>query len=280
LFPIPVNLVSFDLNSSIAWKETFEDLEIDEIYHLAGVSFVPTSWASPVETIAANFQVTTQILEAMRTMQDAPKFFYACSSEVFGHTETESQNEATPMRPINPYGVTKAASLGMIDCYRSKYNLFATAGILYNHESPRRDPTFVTRKISMGVAAIAQGKQDKLVLGHLGVYRDWGYAADYVDCMHRILQSDTPEDFVIGSGRLTSLEDVVRFAFARSDLDWTKYVTLDPRFSRPTDRRTLVADASKAADQLNWTARTTIEELMGMMVDHDLCYATSHVKAA
>ncbi len=267
---LEVQLVSFDLTSSIAWKTMFDVHGIDEVYHLAGVSFVPTSWSSPSETINANIQITAQILEAMRTASTPPRLFYACSSEVFGQTDTPSQNENTPFRPINPYGVTKAASLGLIDCYRSRYGLFATAGILYNHESPRRDPTFVTRKISMGVAAIAQGRQPELVLGHLGVHRDWGYAGDYVNCMHRILQADTPEDFVIGSGRLTTLEKLVEIAFNRVGLNWRHYVVIDPRFSRPNDQRTLVADCTKASHLLGWNAITTIEELMSIMVDFDM----------
>jgi GDPmannose 4,6-dehydratase len=267
---LAVNLVSFDLTSSIAWKAVFDEYAIDEVYHLAGVSFVPTSWSSPSETITANVQITAQILEAMRSASNAPRLFYACSSEVFGQADSPSQNEQTPLRPINPYGVTKAASLGLIDCYRRRYGLFATAGILYNHESPRRDPTFVTRKISTGVAAIAQGRQPDLVLGHLGVHRDWGYARDYVDCMHRILQADTPEDFVIGSGRLTTLEKLVEIAFNRVGLNWRNHVVIDPRFSRPNEQRTLVADCTKASELLGWNAVTTIEELMSVMVDFDL----------
>lgn len=266
----PIKIISFDITSSIAWRDIFERLDIDEVYHLAGVSFVPTSWTSPTETINANVQITVQILEAMRTSSRPPRLFYAASSEVFGHTESGSQNESTPFRPINPYGVTKVASMGLIDCYRQRYGLFATAGILYNHESPRRDPTFVTRKISMGAAAIAAGQQHELVLGNLSVYRDWGYAADYVDCMHRILLADVPDDYVIGSGKLSSLEHVVQIAFERVGLDWTKYVVLDPSFSRPNDKRTLLADSTKAKLHLGWSATTPIEKLVGMMVDYDL----------
>lgn len=270
LSALPISVVSFDLRSQDAWRETFEQYQPDEVYHLAGVSFVPTSWTSPSETIAANLEVTVNILEAMRSVASPPRLFYACSSEVFGQPSNSPQSEDAPLRPLNPYGVTKAASLAMIDGYRKKYGLFACSGILFNHESPRRDPSFVTRKITKAVASIYMGIQDRLVLGNLDVARDWGYAGDYVECMYRMLQSDTAQDYVIGTGRLTSLERVVEAAFQRVDLDWREWVSVDPSLVRANDAKTLVADCSKASRNLGWKAATSIERVIEMMVDNDI----------
>ena len=267
---LPVSLISFDLLSTDAWSQTIQENGLDEIYHMAGVSFIPKCWENPAETIAANLEVTTHILEAIRSSSLNPKLAYACSSEIFGQPTELTQNEETAFRPMNPYGVTKAASFGLIESYRNRYGLFACSGILFNHESPRRHPSFVTRKITKAVAAISQGLQDSLVLGNLNVSRDWGFAEDYMDCMHRMLQSDIPRDFVIGSGCLTSLKFVVETAFNRVGLDWQQWVSLDPNIARPNDSRSLVADASKAEAELGWRASTTIEELIAMMVDHDL----------
>ena len=273
--------ISFDLRSQDAWRATLEKYQLDEIYHLAGVSFVPTSWTSPSETIEANIGVTVNILDSMRSVAKPPRLFYACSSEVFGQPNTSPQSEETPFRPLNPYGVTKAASLGMIESYRNKYGLFACSGILFNHESPRRDPTFVTRKITKAVAAIHMGIQDRLVLGNLDVARDWGYAGDYVKCMHKMLQSDSAQDYVIGTGKLTSLERVVEIAFQRVNLDWKDWVSVDPSFVRANDAKTLVADCSKAYNLLGWKANTTIENVIEMMVEFDLqLVQTSKRKAA
>ena len=271
---VPPNLkaqpISFELRSRDAWRTVIENYQVEEVYHLAGVSFVPTSWDSPHETIAANLDVTVNILDAMRSVGSPPRLFYACSSEVFGQPHSSPQCEETPFRPLNPYGVTKAASLSMIESYRKKYGVFACSGILFNHESPRRDPTFVTRKITKAVAAIHMGIQDRLVLGNLDVARDWGYAGDYVKCMHKMLQSDSAQDYVIGTGKLTSLERVVETAFKRVHLDWQDWVSVDPSFVRANDAKTLVADCSKAYNLLGWKASTTIESVIEMMVEFDL----------
>ena len=273
--------ISFDLRSQDAWRATLEKYQLDEIYHLAGVSFVPTSWTSPNETIEANIGVTINILDSMQSVAKPPRLFYCCSSEVFGQPNTSPQSEETPFRPLNPYGVTKAASLGMIESYRKKYGLFACSGILFNHESPRRDPAFVTRKITKAVAAIHMGIQDRLVLGNLDVARDWGYAGDYVKCMHKMLQSDSAQDYVIGTGKLTSLERVVETAFQRVNLNWKDWVSVDPSFVRANDAKTLVADCSKAYNLLGWKANTTIENVIEMMVEFDLqLLQTSKRKAA
>ena len=266
----PIALVSFDLRSEKAWSQAIEEFELEEIYHMAGVSFIPSSWENPTEAIAANLEVTAHILEAIRSCSRTPRLAFACSSEIFGRPSNSPQNEESIFRPMNPYGVTKAASFGLVESYRQRYGLFACSGILFNHESPRRPPSFVTRKITKAVAAISYGIQDRLMLGNLDVARDWGYALDYVDCMHRMLQNDTPEDFVIGSGRLTRLENFVDMAFNRVGLNWKDWVSIDPSFARPNEPRSLVADASKAKEKLGWQASTQVEELIEMMVDYDL----------
>jgi len=266
----PIALVSFDLRSEKAWSQAIEEHELDEIYHMSGMSFIPSSWDNPTEVIASNLEVTVHILEAIRAGSRTPRLAFACSSEIFGQPTSMSQNEETAMRPMNPYGVTKAASFGLIESYRKRYGLFVCSGILFNHESPRRDPSFVTRKITKAVAAISQGLQDCLMLGNLEVSRDWGFAEDYMDCMHRMLQNDSPEDFVIGSGRLTRLETFVAMAFNRVGLNWKDWVSIDPSFARPNEPRSLVADASKAKEKLGWQASTQVEELIEMMVDYDL----------
>lgn len=267
---LPVKSISFDLQSEDEWRCTIEKYQLDEIYHLAGVSFVPASWESPVETIKANLEVTANVLESMRSFAKPPRLFFACSSEVFGQTDTFPQNEETPFRPLNPYGVTKAASFDLIRSYRKKYGFFACSGILFNHESPRRDPAFVTRKITKAAAAISMGMQDRLTLGNLDVSRDWGYAGDFVDCMHRMLQSEVANDYVIGTGRLTSLEKVVNIAFKQVGLNWKEWVSVDSRFVRANEPQTLVADSSKALRNLGWHATTHFEDVVKMMVTHDL----------
>jgi len=262
--------ISFDLRSQDAWRNTIEEYQLDEIYHLAGVSSVPMSWTAPSETLEANVGVTVSILDAMRSVKRSPRLFFASSSEVFGQPIGSPQNEETPFRPLNPYGVTKAASFGMIESYRKQYCLFACSGILFNHESPRRDPTFVTRKITKAVVAIRMGIQDRLVLGNLDVARDWGYAGDYVSCMHKMLQADSAQDYVIGTGRLATLERVVEKAFQLVDLNWKDYVSVDPNLIRSNDAKTRVADCSKALHHLGWKATTTIAYVIEMMVEHDL----------
>ncbi len=267
---LPISIISFDLRSFEGWSQIIEEYQLDEIYHLAGVSYVPTSWTSPNETIAANTEVTIHILESIRLVCPSPRFFYACSSEVFGKPSFAPQSEVTPFRPINPYGVSKAASFGLIESFRERYGLYACSGILFNHESPRRDHNFVIRKITKGVAAIRMGMQDRLNLGNIDVARDWGYAGDYVECMHRMLQGKVAQDFVIGTGRLIKLEQIVDVAFHLVGLDWRNWVSIDPSLVRANDTRTLVANCSKAWNVLRWKAETRFEHVIGMMVEHDL----------
>ncbi len=267
---ISADLRPFELNCQDDWNQLLAELQPDEIYHLAGMSFVPETWLAPVKAIRANTEVTLLILEAIRNYSPHTRLFHACSSEIFGRPEKGPQNENTTLRPISPYGVTKAASHHMIDVYRNKYGLFACSGILFNHESPRRTKTFLTRKISAAAAAIATGQQDQLVLGCLDSSRDWGYAVDFVDCMWRMMQTSVARDYVIGTGRLTSIRTLLDIAFEYVDLRWQNFVTTDPKFARSVDAASVYADSTAAYSELGWRAETNIEQLMQMMVEHDL----------
>ncbi len=277
-----IDLRPMDLSDAEAWEVILEEETPCEIYHLAGTSFVPDSWNSPVATIDANISVTVKALEALRKYSPNSRFFYACSSEIFGRSKGGSQNESTPLHPISPYGVTKAASHNLIDVYRRQYGIFACSGVLFNHESPRRPISFVTRKISAAAAAIATGLQDSLTLGNIESRRDWGYAGDYVDCMWRMLQSDTPKDYVIGTGRHSTIRQLLDYAFGCVDLDWAKYLRTDERFARANDVHAPLADASAAKNELGWSASTSVQSLMEMMVEHDLrnCTQVGHQRRA
>lgn len=267
---LSIRRISHGLQTRNDWLETIERFDVTEIYHLAGVTFIPESWDSPQKTFSANLDRTLSLLEALRVIPNPPKLFYAGSSEVFGNASESPLHEDSPFRPTNPYGISKAASINLVECYRSRFGIFACSGILFNHESPRRSVEFVSRKISQGAAAIHLGLQDCLTLGNLDVSRDWGFAADFVDCMHRMLAANSPSDFVIGTGKLTTLEQVVDIAFRRVGLNWKDWVRTDQRFVRPLESRVKVADSSKAHHELGWTANTTVEQLIEMMVDHDL----------
>jgi GDPmannose 4,6-dehydratase len=258
------------LDDPIAWQELLKETEPDEIYHLAGISFVPDSWKNPVAVIDANVCVTARILEAMRAFCSGAKMFYACSSEIFGKPNTNTQNEHTAMLPVSPYGVTKLASHRLIDVYREKYQLFACSGILFNHESPRRPMNFVTRKISAAAAAIALGLQDSITLGNIESRRDWGYAGDYVDCMWRMLQAEEPHDYVIGTGRHATVRELLDYAFGSVNLDWDRYLQIDPQFARANDTQAPLADTAAVHRDLGWQATTSLRALMEMMVENDL----------
>jgi GDPmannose 4,6-dehydratase len=265
-----LEVICFDLSSTEQWADLVQRIQPSEIYHLAGMSFVPDCWENPQAALQANVAVTLGVLEAMRRHSPQSRLFYACSSEVFGDSRQQSMDEQSPLQPQSIYGVTKAASLGMIQSYRQRYGMFVCGGILFNHESPRRDPRFVTRKITQAVASIALGKQKTLALGNLDVYRDWGFAGDYVDAYQRMLRHESPQDFVIGTGRLCSLTMLVDIAFQQAGLKWQDYVVSDSQLARPNDRRMMVADSRKAQELLGWHATTSIESVIRTMVQHDL----------
>jgi GDPmannose 4,6-dehydratase len=265
-----VDFKSFPIDSQTDWTNWLHELQPDEFYHLAGCTFVPDSWRDPLACHASNVEWPIRLMEAARQASPTTKILFASSSEVFGYAVEPMQNESTPMRPVTPYGVSKVATYWMSHTYQQRYGLFVSNAILFNHESPRRSEQFVSRKISRGVAKIAMGLETKLVLGNLESERDWGFAGDYVAAMRKMLQLEEAEDFVIGSGRLEKLKTMVKIAFQEVGLDYRQYVEVDPRFVRPNEPRSLVADVSKARERLDWKTETSLGDLIRMMVAHDL----------
>jgi GDPmannose 4,6-dehydratase len=265
-----VRIVPADLLDQHSLTSVIRDVRPDEIYNLAAQSFVPTSWSQPVLTGEFTALGVTRILEAVRLAHPAARFYQASSSEMFGKVQETPQNEQTPFYPRSPYGVAKVYGHWITVNYRESYHLFAVSGILFNHESPRRGLEFVTRKVSDGVARIKLGMAKQLPLGNLEAKRDWGFALDYVDAMWRMLQRPMPEDFVVGTGVMHSVRDLVRVAFQHVGLDWEQYVTLDQAQVRPAEVDHLQADARKARQLLEWEPTVSFEELVRMMVEHDL----------
>jgi len=265
-----VDIVPADLLDQHSLTSVIRDVRPDEIYNLAAQSFVPTSWSQPVLTGEFTALGVTRILEAIRLAHPAARFYQASSSEMFGKVRQSPQTEATPFHPRSPYGVAKVYGHQITVNYRESYGLYAVSGILFNHESPRRGLEFVTRKVSDGVARIKLGTATELRLGNLEARRDWGYAGDYVDAMWRMLQQPEPDDYVIGTGVMHSVRDLVEIAFRHVGLNWEQYVTVDPKFVRPAEVDHLLADASKARRVLGWEPTVSFEELVTMMVDADL----------
>ena len=258
-----------DLSDSGSLVNLIRQLEPDEIYHLGAQTHVKVSFDVPEYTSDATGMGTVRILEAIRSSGISTRFYQASSSEMFG-SAPPPQNEETPFHPRSPYGVAKVFAHWMTVNYREAYGMFATNGILHNHESPRRGETFVTRKISRAVARIKAGLQEKLYLGNLDATRDWGYAPEYVEAMWMMLQQDTPEDFVIATGEGHTVREFAQVAFNHADLDWEQYVEVDPDYYRPSEVDELIGDPSKAKRVLGWEPRTTFEELARLMVDADV----------
>src|SRR5438477_5531320 len=260
-----------DLLDQFSLAKLLSDVKPDEVYNLAAQSFVPTSWNQPVLTGEFTALGVTKMLEAMRYAAPKARFYQASYSEMFGKVLKVPQNESTPFYPRSPYGVAKAYGHFITVNYRESYDLHATSGILFNHESPRRGLEFVTRKITWHAAAIKQGRAGELHLGNLDAERDWGYAKDYVEAMWLMLQRDLPEDYVIATGQAHSVRDCCRIAFDEAGLgDYEPYVVIDPAFVRPAEVDHLIGDPSKAAGDLGWTPRTTFEELIRLMTRSDL----------
>jgi GDPmannose 4,6-dehydratase len=258
-----------DLSDSVALVKLLYELQPDEIYHLGAQSHVRVSFDIPEYTFDVTGAGTVRMLEAIREAGVSPRFYQASSSEMFG-AAPPPQNEDTPFHPRSPYGVAKVASFWATVNYREAYGLFAVNGILFNHESPRRGETFVTRKITRAVARIAAGLQEKLYLGNLEAKRDWGYAPDYVEAMWLMLQADEPDDFVIATGETHTVREAVEIAFARQGLDPDEYVEIDPKYYRPSEVDHLLGDASKAKAKLGWEPRVRFKELVELMVDADV----------
>ncbi|MFP6770185.1 MAG: GDP-mannose 4,6-dehydratase [Planctomycetaceae bacterium] len=262
-----------DLTDGSHLTSLLDRIAPDEVYNLAAQSHVRVSFDLPVYTADVTGLGALRVLEAIRQYREStgrePRFYQASSSEMFGNAPSP-QDETTPFGPRSPYACAKVFAYWQTVNYREAYNLFAVNGILFNHESPRRGETFVTRKISLAVARIKAGRQDKLYLGNLDAQRDWGYAAEYVEAMWRMLQADEPDDFVIATGETHSVGDFARAAFEHVDLDWEKYVETDTQFHRPAEVDLLLGDPSKAKDKLGWEPQLKFAGLVGLMVDADL----------
>jgi GDPmannose 4,6-dehydratase len=258
-----------DLTDSVALVKLLYELQPDEIYHLGAQSHVRVSFDIPEYTFDVTGAGTVRLLEAIREAGVSPRFYQASSSEMFG-AAPPPQTEETPFHPRSPYGVAKVAAYWATVNYREAYDMFAVNGILFNHESPRRGETFVTRKITRAVAAIAAGLQEKLYLGNLDAQRDWGYAKEYVEAMWLMLQVDEPEDFVIATGETHSVREAVEIAFARAGLDADGHVEIDPKYYRPSEVDVLLGDASKAKEKLGWEPKVRFQELVELMVDADV----------
>ena len=258
-----------DLSDSEQISNVIYNVKPDEIYHLGAQSHVRVSFDMPEYTGNVTALGTTRIIEAIRRSRNNVKFYQASSSEMFG-VSPPPQNEETPFRPRSPYACAKVYAHLMTVNYREGYDMFACNGVLFNHESPRRGETFVTRKVTRAIASILAKKQDKLYLGNLESKRDWGYAPEYVEMMWEMLQKDEPEDFVIGTGEARSVREFVEEAFSYAGLNWDEYVTTDPRYFRPTEPETLIADASKAEKKLGWKPKIGFKELVKIMVDADM----------
>jgi len=259
-----------DLLDQASLIQIVAQVQPDEIYNLAAMSFVPASWQQPVLATEFTALGVTRLLEAMRQVCPAARFYQASSSEMFGKVRETPQRESTPFHPRSPYGVAKVYGHHITVNYRESFGLFACSGILFNHEGPRRGLDFVTRKVTHGVARIKFGLAEKLRLGNLQARRDWGYAGDYVQAMWLMLQQDNPDDYVVGTGETHSVQELVGIAFDCVGLDWRDHVMIDPALLRPAEVDLLQADAAKARTVLGWRPRVSFEALIRMMVISDL----------
>jgi GDPmannose 4,6-dehydratase len=265
-----IEVVAADLLDQHSLTVVLQDTRPDEVYNLAAQSYVPTSWTQPVLTGEFTALGVTRILEAIRLVHPVAKFYQASSSEMFGRVTETPQRETTSFYPRSPYGVAKVYGHWITVNYRESYNLYAVSGILFNHESPRRGIEFVTRKVTDGVARIKLGLARRISLGNLDARRDWGFAGDYVDAMWRMLQQPSPQDYVIGTGKTHSVRELVEAAFSHVGLDWEEHVVTNPKFMRPAEVDLLLADPSKARQELGWTPKVDFQQLIAMMVDADL----------
>ena len=263
-----IELVRGDLLDGDALVRLLSDYRPREIYNLASPSFVPRSWDHPVETAEFAAVGVTSLLEAVRHVDVTMRVYQASSSEIFGEPVEVPQSESTPLAPVTPYGVAKAYGHFIVGSYRRRYGLHASCGVLYNHESPRRPVSFLPSKVAHGVASIAAGRENELVLGDLDAQRDWGYARDAVEAMAAMLQQESPRDYVIATGELHSVGELVETAFAHAGLDWRAHVRVDESLKRgQAELRHLVGDPSRAREQLGWSPSVSFEELVALLVD-------------
>ncbi len=274
-----VTLIEADVLDQLALIQALRTARADEVYNLAAMSFVSTSFRQPIATGEYTGLSVTRMLEAVRLVDWPIRFYQASSSEMFGKVHAIPQNEDTPFHPRSPYGVAKLYGHWITVNFRESYDMFACSGILFNHESPRRGMEFVTRKISHGVASIRLGLQEKLVLGNLDARRDWGFAGDYVEAMWRMLQQNAPDDYVVATGMTRSVRDFVMAAFAVVGIDdWQRYIEVDTTLFRPAEVDLLIGDITKARTQLGWQPTVLFENLVKMMVESDV-ETLSHEKA-
>lgn len=275
-----LHLLYGNLTDGSRIREILHDIKPDEVYNLGAQSHVRVSFDEPLFTAEVDAIGTLNVLEAVRWLEPAPRFYQASSSEMYGMVQEVPQNEKTPFHPRSPYACAKVYSYWQTVNYREAYNLFSCNGILFNHESPRRGETFVTRKITRAATRIKLGLQDKLYLGNLDAKRDWGFAGDYVEAMWRMLQQDEADDFVIATGETHSVREFLDEVFGYLDLDWEEYVEIDQRYFRPSEVDLLLGDPSKARDKLNWQPQVTFSGLARMMVDHDMQLAREECAVA
>ncbi|MEU6853682.1 GDP-mannose 4,6-dehydratase [Actinacidiphila alni] len=268
-----------DLTDGIALVSLLRDLRPDEIYNLGAQSHVRVSFDAPMYTGDVTGLSALRLLESVRASGIEARVYQASSSEMFG-AAPPPQNERTPFHPRSPYGCAKVFAYWATVNYREAYGMYAVNGILFNHESPRRGETFVTRKITRAIARIKAGLQDRLYLGNLDAVRDWGYAPEYVDAMWRMLQRDEPEDYVVATGEAATVRQFLEVAFEHAGLDWTEHVRYDPKYERPSEVDALIGDASKARDLLDWKAQVKVAELARIMVDADIRQVADQLSGA
>jgi len=275
-----IKWISGDLNDLASLIEAVRQSDPDEVYNLAAQSFVAASWPQPIATAQMTALSVTNMLEAVRIMKPSARFYQASSSEMFGKVVETPQKETTPFYPRSPYGVAKVYGHWITTNYRESYNMFACSGILFNHESPRRGLEFVTRKVTDAAARIKLGLQTELRMGNLDALRDWGFAGDYVKAMWLMLQQDEPDDYVISTGEMHTVTELLEVAFGHVGLDYRDYVVIDPEFVRPAEVDLLLGDCSKAKEKLGWELEVSFKQLIEMMVDSDLEKARQQLSIA
>ncbi|MBW4436063.1 MAG: GDP-mannose 4,6-dehydratase [Pleurocapsa minor GSE-CHR-MK-17-07R] len=265
-----INLITGDMSDQTSLIHALNESRPEEVYNLAAQSFVQTSWPQPVFTGDVTGLGVTRMLDAIRAVNPEIRFYQASSSEMFGKVQAVPQTETTSFYPRSPYGVAKVYGHWITVNYRESYNMHATSGILFNHESPRRGLEFVTRKVTYHAAKIKLGLANEMRIGNLDARRDWGFAGDYVEAMWLMLQQDKPDDYVIATGKTHSVQRLIEVAFGAVDLDWTKYCVQDERFMRPAEVDLLIGDPAKAKQDLGWEPKVSFEQLIEMMVQADL----------